>query len=260
MHIRKVVSPNSLRACRTFLKQDPITNILVLGDLYQPLFSVSDIYCAMEKHRAVGVCSIYRAFSTPSIVFGASEPEVKRALLETALKKVSDKFVSLCTPTDINLLTQYSTLLHLHHEQQMTANFPKQVKHEDVEVTKVQKNELEELNSFYTQHNAEAWTPIQFETGPYYCVKQEGEIVSAAGVHIVTPQIAQLGNIITDEAYRNKGFATQCTYSLATDLASKGRIISLFVRADNAPAIRMYEKLGFSKKRDISFLIMQKKT
>jgi predicted GNAT family acetyltransferase len=140
----------------------------------------------------------------------------------------------------------------------MITDSPKHFEFENVSAERVKKRELELLNRFYVEHHAEAWAPIQFEAGPYYCVKEEGKIVSAAGVHIVTPQIAQLGNIITDEAYRNQGFATQCTYSLAADLASKGRIISLFVRTDNASAIHMYEKLGFSKKRDISFLMMQK--
>jgi predicted GNAT family acetyltransferase len=89
-------------------------------------------------------------------------------------------------------------------------------------------------------------------------VKQDHKIVSAAGVHVVTPQTAQLGNIITDEAYRNRDYATACTSALANRLSASGRVISLFVRTDNAPAIRMYEKLGFRKKREIAFLFLRK--
>ncbi|MBX5327121.1 MAG: GNAT family N-acetyltransferase [Candidatus Bathyarchaeia archaeon] len=128
-----------------------------------------------------------------------------------------------------------------------------------VKIEKVDENELEALAKFYRQHNAEAWIPMQLKVGPYYCVKQDGKIVSAAGVHVVTPQIAQLGNIVTDEAYRNRGYATACTSVLATDLASKGRIISLFVRTDNYSAMRVYEKLGFRKVREVVFLVLKKK-
>lgn len=258
IQVRKVASMSLLRACRRFLAQDPVSNVLPLGDLYSPLLKVSHINCAVKSYRVVGVCSIYRAFSTPSMVFGTAAQEVKQALVKKALNEISSEFISLCQPDEADLFKENSTILHFHLEQQMIANPPKQIEYGNIKVKKVRKNELELLNDFYIEHHAEAWTPIQFEAGPYYCVKQNGKIVSAVGVHLVAPQIAQLGNIITHEDYRNRGFATACTSALAAHLASKGRIISLFVRTDNAPAIRMYEKLGFSKKRNIAFLIMQK--
>jgi len=257
LHIGKVTSAGLLRACRRLLAQNPVANVLPLGDLYSPLLRVSDVYSAIEDNQVVGVCTIYRAFSTPSIVFGTATPEVKRALLENALSEISDEFISLCHPDDADLFKEYSTVVHCHFEQQMVADPPRHIEC-NIEVVKVRKNELELLNKFYVDHHAEAWTPIQFRAGPYYCVRRDGKIVSAAGVHLVAPQIAQLGNIVTDEAYRNRGFATACTNALVTDLASKGRIISLFVRIDNAPAIHMYEKLGFHKARDIVFLVMRK--
>jgi len=258
VRIERVISTSSLRTCRRVLAQDPIANVLPLGDLYSPLLQVSDIYRAIKSNKVIGVCIVYRAFSTPSIVFGTTTPEVKRALLEEALNGVSKKFISLCPSSDIDLLKEYSTILHHHIEQQMIANPPKQIECGSIKVTRVKKKEQELLNRFYIEQHAEAWVPLQFKAGPYYCVKKEGKIVSAAGVHLVTPQIAQLGNIVTDEAYRNQGYATACTSALATDLASKGRIISLFVRTDNPNAIRIYEKLGFFKTGEITFLIMRK--
>ena len=257
-HIRKVTSASLLRACRRFLAQDPVANVLPLGDLYSPLLQVSDVYSAIKSSQVVGVCTIYRAFSTPSIVFGTATPEVKRALAEKALSEISNEFISLCQPNDIDLFKEHSTILHDHREQQMIADPPKKIECSDINVKKVTENELESLNKFYIDQHAEAWTPIQFGAGPYYCIRQEDKIVSAAGVHLVTPEIAQLGNIVTDETHRNRGFATACTSALAADLASKERIISLFVRTDNAPAIRIYEKLGFRKARDIAFLVMRK--
>ena len=258
MHIRKVMSKSLLRACRKFLARDPIANVLPLGDLYSPLLQVSDVYSAIESNQVVGVCAVYRAFSTPSIVLEAATGEVKKALVKKAVSEISDEFISLCPTEDVNLFKEYSSILHTHLEQQMIADPPKKIKYSDVKCEKVRKNDLELLNKFYLEHHTEAWVPVQFRAGPYYCVKHEGKIVSVAGVHLVTPQIAQLGNIVTDDAYQNRGFATACTNMLVADLASKGRIISLFVRIDNAPAIHVYEKLGFSKTRDVAFLVMLK--
>ncbi len=257
LQMRKVASAGLVRACRRYLAQDPVSNVLPLGDLYSPLFEVSDVYCAVERKRVVGVCAIYRAFLKPSVVLGAAVQEVKEALVKKAIGEISDEFVSLCPPDEVNLFKDSSSLLHHHHEQQMIADPPMQLECGGIEVEKVRKNELELLSEFY-EARADAWVPIQFRAGPYYCVKRDGKMVSVAGVHLVTPQIAQLGNIVTDEVYRNQGLATACTNALATDLASKGRIISLFVRADNEPAIHIYKKLGFQKARDISFLILSK--
>ncbi len=257
LQIRKVTSAGLIRACRRYLLQDPVSNVLPLGDLYSPLFEVSDVYCAVDRKRVVGVCAIYRAFLKPSVVLGAVVQDVKAALVKKAVGEISDEFVSLCPPEEVDLYKDYSTILHNHHEQQMVANPPRQIDCGGINVEKVKENELELLSEFY-EARTEAWVPIQFRAGPYYCVKRDGKIVSAAGVHLVTPQITQLGNIITDEAHRNQGFATACTNALVTDLASKGRIISLFVRANNEPAIHIYKKLGFHKARDISFLLLRK--
>jgi ribosomal protein S18 acetylase RimI-like enzyme len=254
----KTVSSNLLGKCRRFLAQNPVANVLPLGDSYPPLFRVSTLYSALKDNRVIGVCSVYHALSKPSVVLGTATSETKKALLKKALEQVLSEFISLCPLDEIEIFKEYAALLHLHIEQQMIANPPKQVKSGNIKVARIRKDELEQLNKFYVERNSETWTPLQFKVGPYYCVRQDGKIVSAAGVHVVTPQIAQLGNIVTDEAYQNHGFATACTSTLAADLASKGRIISLFVRTENKPAIHVYEKLGFMKKREVAFIIMRK--
>ncbi|UCC33833.1 MAG: GNAT family N-acetyltransferase [Candidatus Bathyarchaeota archaeon] len=254
------MSKSLLKACRRFLTRDPVANVLPLGDLYSPLFQVSDVYCAVENSKVVGVCAIYGAFSTPSVVLGTATQTVKKALIKKAVVKVSDEFISLCPPDDVDLFKEYSVVSDSHLEHQMLADSLKTPEHRAIKAQRVKRRDLEALNRFYVESVvAEAWAPIQFRAGPYYCVKHDDRVISAAGVHLVTPQIAQLGNIVTDKAYRNQGFATACTHALSSDLISKGRIISLFVRIGNAPAIHMYEKLGFHKTREISFLVLRKK-
>ena len=258
MLITQVRSKNVVEASRKLLGKDPTNNILPLGDLYSPLFENSTVFAAIENKQIMGVCAVYHAFKTSSVVLGNATNDVKQSLLKYALEKVSGTFISTCPLEEIPIFNKCSTIISEHREQQMTADPPNNVVNKKVNVSQVERNELESLNMFYLEQAAEAWVPLQYEVGPYYCVKHDEKIVSAAGVHIVTPQIAQLGNIITDEGYRNQGFATACTNALATHLASEGRIISLFVREDNTAAIRIYEKLGFSKHRDIAFLVMQK--
>jgi RimJ/RimL family protein N-acetyltransferase len=258
LRIKRVTTRSLLTDCRTFLSRDPITNVLTLGDLYPPLIRVSDLYCAVEDKMVIGVCSVYRALSLPSLAFAAPLEETKRTLIQNALCLIQDNFIALCPPDEASLLEEHSTLLGSFREDHMVTHSPKTVYNERFKARRVKKNELKLLDKFYAEHQAFAWNPIQFETGPYYCIKHNDTIVSAAGVHILTPQISQLGNIITDQAYRNRGYATACTSALATNLASKGRIVGLFVRVENASAINVYEKLGFRKARDMLFLTLRK--
>jgi len=253
-----VESTSLQRACREFAAKDPVANVLVLSDLYSPLCQVSNVYCSVQDRRVLGICSVYHAFSAPSIVFSNAALEMKHALFKQALYEVSDRFISPCHLDEIRLFKEYATILRNRLEHQMIANPPRKTEFSGFEVVRICKNELGLLDKFYGEHHAEAWAPIQFKAGPYYCVKQDGKIVCAAGVHAVTPQIAQLGNIYTHEAHRSRGYATACTGVLAADLASKRRIISPFVKNDNTRAIRMYEKLGFSKRHEIAFLTLQK--
>jgi ribosomal protein S18 acetylase RimI-like enzyme len=254
----RIVPYNLLGKCRRFLAQNPTVNVLPLGDSYPPLSRVSTLYSVAKGKQIIGVCSVYHALSKPSIVLGTAPSAIKKALLKKAMEPVSGEFISLCQLDEIEIFKEYATLLHLQIEQQMIANQPKQVKISNIKVARIHKDELEKLNKFYIGHNSETWTPLQFKVGPYYCIRQEGKIISVAGVHVMTPQIAQLGNIVTDKAYQSHGFATACTSTLAADLASKGRIISLFVRTENKLAIHVYEKLGFAKKREVAFVIMRK--
>jgi predicted GNAT family acetyltransferase len=119
---------------------------------------------------------------------------------------------------------------------------------------RVERRELDQLDKFYRRHQAPAWTPLMFDMGPYYVVWNEGEIVAAAGVHFVTPYIAQIGNVFTHPDFRGRGFGTATTAAAARHLQNMGiPMVSLFVVADNFPAIRVYERLGFTKAREIVF-------
>lgn len=68
----------------------------------------------------------------------------------------------------------------------MIANPPKPIGTENVKVMRVKTGELMNLDKFYREHHTESWTQLQFDVGPFYCVKQDGKIVSAAGTHIKT--------------------------------------------------------------------------
>ena len=74
-----------------------------------------------------------------------------------------------------------------------------------------------------------------------------GRIVFKCEFSAVTPEAVQLMGVWTAPAYRNRGFARQTLGELCGMLIEGGRAVTLFVNDFNAPAIRLYESLGFQR-------------
>ncbi|MGB8781077.1 MAG: GNAT family N-acetyltransferase, partial [Candidatus Bathyarchaeia archaeon] len=51
----------------------------------------------------------------------------------------------------------------------------------------------------------------------------------------------------TDPNYRNKGYALLATSAVTEEALRQAEAAALFVRSDNYPAIRVYEKIGYRK-------------
>lgn len=63
----------------------------------------------------------------------------------------------------------------------------------------------------------------------------------------ITPDCVQLMGVWTHPAFRRRGHARQLLTEVCGHLARRGKIVTLFVNDFNAPAIELYESLGFEK-------------
>jgi len=84
--------------------------------------------------------------------------------------------------------------------------------------------------------------------GVFYGVEQAGQLISVAGTHLVSDaySVGAVGNVMTHPDHRGHGYATLATRAVCAELIQRGiKTIVLNVRQDNAPAIRVYEKLRF---------------
>jgi len=82
---------------------------------------------------------------------------------------------------------------------------------------------------------------------PVYGVFREGDLVSYAGSFIQLPQVWMIGGVYTDPKHRNKGNALLATSAVTKEALTRAEVAALFVRSDNFPAIRVYEKIGYRK-------------
>jgi predicted GNAT family acetyltransferase len=114
--------------------------------------------------------------------------------------------------------------------------------------------DLAEVTALYRRAYPGTWFQARMlETGRYVGIRRGGRLVCVAGVHVWSPawRVACLGNVATLPAARGAGLATATCAMLCRILLGDGiDVVSLNVRADNAAAIRTYEKLGFAHAAD----------
>lgn len=82
---------------------------------------------------------------------------------------------------------------------------------------------------------------------PIYGVFEKDVLVSYAGSFIQLPQVWMIGGVYTDPKHRNKGYALLATSAVTEEALRQAEAAALFVRSDNYPAIRVYEKIGYRK-------------
>ena len=80
-----------------------------------------------------------------------------------------------------------------------------------------------------------------------YGVFFEGGLVSYSGSFLQMPEIWMIGGVYTHPDQRSKGYSTLATSAITEEALRNAEAAALFVRSDNYPAIRVYEKIGYKK-------------
>jgi RimJ/RimL family protein N-acetyltransferase len=106
--------------------------------------------------------------------------------------------------------------------------------------------DVKQLKELYRLSGTPAWTPSAMNLGPFYGIKEnDGTITAVAGVHYVTPFGTEIGNIATHPDHRRKGYAAACVKAVVEEVLETSELVILHYFADNTPAQRLYENMGF---------------
>jgi predicted GNAT family acetyltransferase len=87
-------------------------------------------------------------------------------------------------------------------------------------------------------------TRVQVEEGRSWLWLENGEILFKAEASAWTPSAVQLQQVWVDPPVRRRGNAERALRDLIRLLLAEVPAVCLFVRAENAPAIRLYETVG----------------
>jgi uncharacterized protein len=90
-------------------------------------------------------------------------------------------------------------------------------------------------------------TRMQIEDGRSWIWRDEGTILFKAEASAWTPSAVQLQQVWVDPDVRDRKYAQRGMRDLCRLLLQRVPVVCLFVRAENAPAIRVYEAIGMQR-------------
>lgn len=104
---------------------------------------------------------------------------------------------------------------------------------------------LRELSTRHADELTSAYVDADPEVEPIYGVEENGRLLAVARVTAQTPRAWIIGGVFTVPNARGRGYGYEVTRAAVTAAVLAGARPALFVREENVPARRIYERLGF---------------
>jgi ribosomal protein S18 acetylase RimI-like enzyme len=98
------------------------------------------------------------------------------------------------------------------------------------------------------------------ELGRYFGVYQDGRLAAMIGERLGTDAYQEMSAICTHPDFNGRGYARRLTALLTNDVLARGRTPFLHVSHANSRAWQLYERIGYSHRRDIGFWSLRRAT
>lgn len=89
--------------------------------------------------------------------------------------------------------------------------------------------------------------------GNYFGIFQNNKLIAVTGERMQMDNYVEVSAVVTHPDHTGKGYAKQLVAHTVNNILAQQKIPYLHVSATNASAIHLYEKLGFSLRKKISF-------
>jgi RimJ/RimL family protein N-acetyltransferase len=240
-----------------FLRQDPEFYAYGLGDLDDFFWPYTTWYGWQEGDAVTDVVLVYTAQALPTVVAISRRPAALQGLLRAVVSLLPDRFYAHLSPGmedvfagayrldphGLHYKMALRNAVHIAALDGLTHRGPA-----GAEPVRLSRSDAEDLDHLYRESYLGNWfDPRMLETEQYFGLRVDDRLVSAAGVHVYSEhyRVAAIGNVVTHPLHRNHGYAGRVTARLCRSLREKVEHVGLHVKADNAPALACYRKLGF---------------
>ncbi|MEU6077821.1 GNAT family N-acetyltransferase [Micromonospora sp. NPDC047074] len=232
------------------LGRDPVLHAYQLGDLDDFFWPYTSWFRRDEE-----VALLYHGADPPTLLAFAAPSRVDRlaALLRELTPVLPARLWAHLSPgAEAALAGAFrAAAAGPHHKMALTD--PARLAAAPAAGTVLDAGDLPALRRLYDVAYPGNWfDPRMLDTGQYVGVRDGGELVAVAGVHVYSPvyRVAALGNVTTHPRARGRGLAGAAVAELCRRLADSVTHVTLNVKADNAAAVRLYGRLGFTRVAD----------
>jgi cyclic pyranopterin phosphate synthase len=241
---------DDLPALRDFLRRDLFANAYLLGDLDMPYVEHCRWFgLAPAGGEVQGVLLQYNGLSMPAVLASGGPVEVE-ALIAGSRGLLPRRFYGHILESHREALERFydapalkpMSRMGLRRADYRPASDPGGVE-------RLTHRDTAAIMQLYQHYPDNFFEPAHLDTGLYFGVREGSELVSVAGIHVLseTHDIAVIGNIVTHTEYRGRGLAGRCVRRLLDELFARVGHVALNVAVGNEPAIRCYRNFGFAE-------------
>jgi ribosomal protein S18 acetylase RimI-like enzyme len=235
---------------RRLLDTDRPWSVYALGDLSPAQFAHCTWFSPSGEAPALAL--LYGGFAPP-VLFALGEPTVLRAVVAD-IGDVPELYLHV-RPEVVPLLQARYRVSDPKAMWRMILNPAKYNPPAPGSATPVGPADLGALRHLYADGELAGeqpgfFSPAMLGEGVYFGVWEGGDLIAAAGTHLVAEaeSVAAVGNVYTRRNRRGRGLGARVTGAVVAELLRRQvGTVALNVSQDNAAAALVYEQLGFER-------------
>jgi len=240
----KIDARASADEARAFLERDRLMAAYALADIDQPEIEGARWWIARREGEIAAVVMVVEGLPfRPCFATGASDGLA--AIFRDAIRE--PRLLLATPPRSRGAIEMAYRFERVDHMRRMNVNVNKFRPRINQDVRRLRPDDLDAVIDLYGHASRTYFTPERMRREIYFGVYHADVLVAAAGTHVRSAKsgIAAVGNVLTRLAYRGRGMSRSVTSAVTETALEQHRDVVLNVREDNAPAISVYERLGY---------------
>jgi predicted GNAT family acetyltransferase len=266
----RLLSEEDIQGVMTFLRRDPLVNVYLISRLIEERsIAATQMISVRLNGQIIAVASL-----ATNIVL-AADGTVSRDVVESAVALIADRILTRMMPvraiiSPADLVERLWTHLRMRIDPPTVVRLNQPIyaikrRLEYPDLTESRYSTMRDLDALVpacaAMHREEVGIdPLDRDAAGYRerireLVERKRSVIRVAEGRIgakcefsaVTDDAVQLMGVWTNPQFRRRGYAKEMLREVCGHLFRKGKTVTLFVNDFNAPAIGLYEGLGFQR-------------